>query len=303
MAISSDMLIERAKMKRQVSFWRLFAIGAVIFISVYLIQGGLNIGEPYVARVSFEDVITDDRKMSKLLDDLAENDQVKGIILHLNTPGGTAVGGERFYAQLKEISEEKPVVATMRSICTSAGYMIAIAANHVLAMEGTMTGSIGVIFQTAELTDLADSLGINPIIVKSGPLKGSPNPVEPFTEREQAVIQKVVDDFHITFITMVAEARDMPLEKVKELADGRIYSGTQAYDYGLVDDLGGEDKAIDWLVEKHDLDPDIKIRNAEPERKAPSLFDTIAEKSGVSLPQMDTLALDGLLLIWQPDLQ
>src|SRR5262249_34918350 len=147
---------------------------------------------------------------------------------------------------------KKPVVAVMRSIAASAGYMVALAADHIVAREGTITGSIGVLIETAEVTELAEKIGIKPVLVKSSPLKGTPSPFEKTTPEAERVIRDVVNDFYNRFVDMVAERRALPRDRVVQLADGRVYSGRKAAEDKLIDGIGGEDEAVKWLVtEKH----------------------------------------------------
>lgn len=305
MAISSDMLIERSRMKRQVSFWRLVAIGAVVFFLVMMIEkpDAVRVSKDYIARVDIEGVITEDMPAQKLLKDLETNDNVRAIILHINSPGGTAVGGEELYKRILEIRKKKPVVALMRSLCTSAGIMTAVAADRVYASNGTITGSIGVILQSADVTELADKLGIEPVIIKSGALKGSPSPFEKLEPEGRAVVQSLINDFHKVFVDMVAEARNLPFENVAAIADGRILSAPQALELKLIDAIGGEDEAITWLQEKKQIEESVEVRKVEPPKERRGFLRELGSMAGLSMPDsLNALKLDGLLLIWQPAL-
>ncbi|MBY0354524.1 MAG: signal peptide peptidase SppA [Rickettsiales bacterium] len=303
MAISSDMLIERSRMKRQISFWRLAAIGAIVFFLVLMIETPdvASVGTSYIARVDIEGVITDDLAEQKLLDDLGNNDNVKAVILYMNTPGGTAVGGEELFKRIIKLKEKKPVIALMRSLCTSAGVMSAVAADRIYASNGTITGSIGVILQTADVTELASKVGVLPVIVKSGPLKGSPSPFEKLDPAGRAVVQSLIDDFHKVFVQLVADARHLPYATVAALADGRVLSAHQALDAKLIDAIGGEDEARQWLMENKKLDLSLKVIKMEPKKERQTLIERLSSMAGFRLPSAITsLRLDGLLLIWQP---
>lgn len=303
MAISSDMLIERSRMKRQVSFWRLVAIGAVVFFLVIMIENPdvSTVSQSYVARVDIEGIITDEMPEKALLKELGNNDKVKAIILSLNTPGGTAVGGEELYKQVAALKQKKPVVVLMRSLCTSAGIMIAVGAERIYASDGTITGSIGVILQSADVTELGDKIGVHPVIVKSGPLKGSPSPFEKLDPAGRAVVQSLIDEFHKVFVGLVADARHLPFEQVAAIADGRILSAQQALRAKLIDGIGGEDEALAWLKSEKKLDPAIEIHKVEPKKEHEGLLKKLTSMAGVTLPTaVSALRLDGLLLIWQP---
>ncbi len=306
MAISSDTLLERLHLKRQVTLWRLLAIGAIIFFLVISIEGRENISPvsgDYIARVNVQDIITDNYGLDKLLKKIDKNDNAKALLVVLDTPGGTAVGGEVLYQRLQKIKENKPVVAVMRTMCTSAGYMAAMGADRVFAMDSTLTGSIGVIMQTAEFTDMADKLGITPITVKSGDNKAAPSNFEEFTKEQRQVIEDVIGNFYDVFIDIVAESRDMEREKVIELSQGgRIYTGRQAADIGLIDEIGGIEEAVIWLEEEKGLDDSLDIRTMKIKKEYDDVFEKFADAMGFTFLTKHRFGLDGLLLIWQPEL-
>jgi protease IV len=306
MALTSDTFIERAQLKKQVLFWRLAAVGVCVFFLITLIERNAKmptvVKSDYIARLTIADMVLEDQRLYDLLDEVRDDDNVKALILKLNTPGGEAVAGEAIYQKIKEISAKKPVVASMRSLCASAGYMIAVAADHVLAMRGTITGSIGVIFQSAEFSELAAKVGVKPIIVKSGAFKGSPSMTDPITPDERAVVQSMIDEFHAVFVQMVAENRDMPEEKVREIADGRIYSAMRAKELGLIDGLGGEAEALTWLKEKKKIDISLEIKDMKIKSKFDTLYDKFAESTGFTKLQSTIPTHGGLMLLWQPDL-
>lgn len=304
MALSSDILLERLHLKRQLTIWRLLAIGSIIFFLVMRIEGDENVspvtGE-YIARVEITDMILDNKMRTRLLKDIEKDDNARALLVVLDTPGGTAAAGESIYKQLRAISEKKPVIAVMRTVCASAGYMVAIGTNRIFALESTLTGSIGVIFQAAEFTELAGKVGVTPITIKSGENKAAPSPTEKFTEQQRAVIQDVIEDFYLTFITMVAEARDMKPEHVRELSQGgRVYSGRQAKDLGLIDEIGGEEEAVAWLSEHKKIESSLRVRDMKVKKEYDSPLQKLLDYSGLSFFQSGRLNLDGLLLIWQP---
>lgn len=304
MAISSDTLLERLHLKRQLTLWRLLAIGAIVFFLVITIEGKENVspvGGDYIARVDITDIILDDKDRDALLQEIKEDSRAKAVLVVLDTPGGTAVGGEAIYQQLKGMAKEKPVVAVMRTMCTSAGYMAAMGANRVFALDSTLTGSIGVILQAAEFTSMAEKLGITPITVKSGDNKAVPSGTEKFTPEQRKIIQNVIDDFYGVFVNIVATARDMKPEKVIELSDGgRIYTGRQALGNGLIDEIGGIEEAVKWLEKKKDIAPELTIREMKIKKDENTFFSQLGEYTGLSFLSSRRLNLDGLLLIWQP---
>lgn len=306
MAITSDILLERLHLKRQLTLWRLLAIGSIIFFLVMMVEDDENVSPVsgnYVARLEIVDMVLDDRNRHKLLDEIENDPSAKALIVVLDTPGGTAVGGEAIYHKLRKISKKKPVVAVMRTMCTSAGYMIAIGAQRIFALDSTLTGSIGVILQAAEFTDMAQKLGITPITVKSGENKAAPSPTEKFTPQQREIIKQVVEDFYGTFLDMVAKARGMSREEVVAVAqEGRVYSGRQAKENGLIDQIGGEEEALEWLSKEKGIDAALKVRDMKVRKEYDNLFDKFADYTGLSFLRQKRLSLDGLLLIWQPAL-
>ncbi len=302
MAINADTLLDRIALKAQLNKWRLLAV--VFAVVALLISAERHsphspIEKPFIARLSLEGIIEDDRKVYELVDDVTENPKAKAVIVWLDTPGGSAVGGEEMYNHLRHMSQEKPVVAVLRSVSASAGYMIALGADHIVAREGTVTGSIGALLESAEFTALAEKIGIKPIIVKSGPLKAAPNPLEKATPESLRVVQDVIDDFHSRFIDMVAERRRLPRPQVVGLADGRIFSGKRALEYKLIDALGGEDEAVAWLIEKRQIPDTLEIKDVTPEEKT-DFFKQLTESFAGYFSPTSRMPLDGVRAIWHP---
>lgn len=306
--IKADIMMERSKMRGQVRFWR-----SLVFVVILLVilannykadlhlYGGAKLpkGEKYIARIMVGDIIMHEPYRQQMLRDIADDDNIKAVILHINSPGGTTYGGEVLHDALSRISQRKPVVTVMHNMATSAGYLIAMSSERIYAGHSTITGSIGVIFQSMNVKGLADKIGVYPEIIRTGPLKASPTPFETMSPEAEQVITDVINDFFEKFLEIVAEGRGMDLEAVRALADGRIYTGTQAVNVGLVDEIGGEDEAISWLTQEHGLGGiavyDIDLR--EPVDKMEQLF-------GAILPgNVDALAPlqhRGLMSIWLP---
>lgn len=304
MALSADMLLDRLYLKSQVARWR---VGAIIFavlallIFVQRMSPHSAIEKEYVARITISGIITDDQKLYNLFDDVAKNDKVKAVVVWLDTPGGSAVGGEETYLHLRQLAAKKPVVAVMRSVAASAGYMASLGADYVFAREGTITGSIGVIIETAEVTELADKLGIKPIIIKSAPLKGSPSPLEKSTPEGEKALHDVINDFYNRFVDMVAERRGIPRDKVVVLADGRVYSGKAALDRKLIDAMGGEEDAMKWLVDNKHIRKDLEIKDVKIEEDD-GFFDHVSSSFAGKFFQKSSLTLDGMAAVWHPQL-
>lgn len=266
MAFRADYLLDRALLKSHLANWRALAIlFGVLFLLALTVRSfdSVNTQIEHIARIEIEDIILQDRERDMILNDIAEDENIKAVILHINSPGGTMVGGETLYRALSHIAEKKPLVAVLGSVAASGGYMAAVASDYIVSHQGTITGSIGVMFQTAEVTELSKKLGIEFITFKSGELKGSPSPLEKISEKAKKVVDASVKDSYEVFVQMVAEGREaLSIGDVRKLSDGRIYTGRQAFTHKLVDALGGEEDAITWLGEQGEefLDMEIKDR-------------------------------------------
>ncbi len=302
MSLDTDIRIDRQSLKRRLAFWRIVAVvaflGALLVASSQLWEPALG---PHIARIEVSGVIVNDRERDEVLREIAENSRIKALLVRIDSPGGTVVGGEVLYGALRRIAEKNPVVAVLDTIAASGGYMVAIAADHIVAREGTITGSIGVVFQTAEITTLLEKLGIETAAIKSAPLKASPSPFEKLTPDVRKASQALVDDMFELFIDMVATRRGMPREEVRRLADGRVYTGRQALAERLVDALGGEEEALAWLGEARNVDSTLPIRDVEvhPERL---LWRKAVESLIGKTVFSERLTLDGLISLWHPKL-
>lgn len=304
MALNADTLIDRLYLKSQITKWRVVAVVFAVLALLVVVER-FNPRSPmekdFVARISIDGFIGDDQKLYDLIDDVAKNPKAKGVIVWLDTPGGSAVGGEEIFLKLKALSAKKPTVAVMRSICASAGYMIALGTDYMIAREGTITGSIGVLVETAEVTELAEKIGIKPIIIKSAPLKGSPSPFEKVTPEGEAVLQRVINDFYTRFVDMVAERRQLARPVALQLADGRVYSGKSAVQNKLIDAIGGEDEAMNFLVSQKHIKQNLDIKDIEISKKL-TFFEQITGSVIGNILQKSTGPLDGLVAIWHPQL-
>ena len=301
MSLNADTLLQIIHLKRQLSKWRVIAIViavAAAFFSFEKFSKYSPIKSDYIARITIEGIITDNPKLTKLIDDTRNDVHAKAVIVWLDTPGGGAVGGQQIYLDLLRLGKAKPVVAVMRTTAASAGYMAALGADHIIAREGTITGSIGVIMETFEATELAEKLGIKPIVVKSGPYKASPNPMEKYTPEQNAVIQAVIKDFYNWFVEIVVERRKLSKETVEILADGRIYTGRQALKVKLIDQLGGEEEAKEWLVQNKKINSTFEVKDVKISDDSDGFLTHISNmangKFGFELLQR----LDGLQAIW-----
>jgi len=319
MSLETEAVLDRRRLRRRASFWRGLAILAVILAIGAAVGLGASqtpgLGTKQIARVSIEGVITEDRKQLELLKRIAEATNVEALILFINSPGGTTTGGEAVYEAIRKVAEKKPVVAQFGTVATSAAYIAGLATDQIVARGNSITGSVGVIFQWAEVTDLMAKLGVKMHEVKSGPLKAAPSPFQPVTEEGKAVAKDMIEESHRWFVGLVSERRGIDTAAVPGLTQGRIYSGREALGYKLVDRIGGEDEAQRWLEDTRGVTKDLKIVDWKPSRDptwgllgdaAMALAQWIGGPLGEAATRMmntrvlATLQLDGLVAVWQP---
>jgi protease IV len=249
MSLETDLLLDRRRLKRRLVFWRVFSVAAVVVAVLVGLRGaGLAPSGAHITRVTVKGLITEDRKVTEAIDALADNNQVKALIVSIDSPGGSVSGGESLHDAIGRVAAKKPVVVTMGGLAASAGYMVALPAQRIFAREATLTGSIGVLLETGEVSGLLGKIGISALVVRSGPLKDEPSLVRPTSPEGKEVLQGLVNDMYDQFLEMVVAGRHLDIEKVRSMADGRAYTGRQALRLGLVDAIGGEREAKDWLA-------------------------------------------------------
>jgi protease-4 len=242
-----------------------------------------------------------------MLEKLRLDPSVRAVLLHLDTPGGAVGGGEGIHAEVEQLAGAKPVVAVMDGTAASAGYMIAVAAPHIVARESTLTGSIGVIMELGDASALLQKIGIHSDPLVSGPLKGQPSFTEPLTQPGREYLQGLVMDLYDQFVGLVARGRHMEPNRVRQLADGRAYTGRQALGLGLVDEIGGDGQALHWLQSARHIPAALRVDDVVREevwyaRYTRSMLGGLVPSSladlGAGLDQ--ALHVDGAYALWQP---
>lgn len=303
MSFETDLLLDRRRLKRRLVFWRGLTVAAMVLAAtIGFRQTGLSIEPEYIARLNLTGMITEDRKMIRLLWRLAENDDAKALIVSINSPGGTVSGGESLYRAIAAVAEKKPVVAVMGGLAASAGYMVAMPAHHVLARESTITGSIGVLLETGDVSGLLGKLGITTEAIRSGVLKDQPNYTRPLTPGGREALQGLVNDMYEQFVTMVAKGRKMDPVRVRLLGDGRAFTGRQALSLGLIDAIGDEQDARKWLATEKGVERGLPVQDLTTATFAQRTFGAsladivdVVWKSLIS----QSVSLDGALAVWQ----
>jgi protease IV len=260
MSATADLILERRRVRRRLAFWRIVAIVAVVVAIVALIPRAVGpISGEHLARIRIDGIIFDDPARDRALRRLAESTRVKGVIVHIDSPGGTVAGSEALYESLRKVAAAKPVVAVMSEAAASGGYIAALAADHIVARGNTLTGSIGVIAEIPNIAGLLEMLGVEMTRVKSTPLKAEPS----YTTRPDAAAlsaeRALIEDSYAWFKGLVSERRGLSGAALDEVSDGRVFTGRQAAALGLIDAIGDEDTARDWLAANRDLAADLDV--------------------------------------------
>ncbi len=298
-------------LRRSRSRWRTIAFVALGLAALALfarLAGDLVPGQKdYVALVAIEGVITTSAERMAVLEALADDDQVKAVIVRINSPGGSTAGGEELYEALSKLRQNKPVVAVINELGASAAYMTAIASDQIFARRLSIVGSIGVLFSHVDASGLLDTLGIDLDKVASGPLKAEPDMDEALVGEVRASMQALVDDSFNWFVDIVAERRNLSRTDTLVLADGRIMNGRVALAAGLIDAFGGQAEARKWL-ETRDVEADLPVLRAYPraisdwERFGRFLGGDLSGLLGLGFSGVEAVALDGLVSLWHAGL-
>lgn len=302
MALDTDLLIDRRRLKRRLALWRALAVLAAIAalaVGIRMATPGGNLpGQAHVARLTVAGTITDDRRVVEAIDRAGRDASVRALILAINSPGGSMAGGEALYQAISRFAETRPVVAVMGGTGASAAYMIAMPTHRVLARESTVTGSIGVLIQTFDTSELLARAGVRPEALTSGPLKNQPSLFQPMTPEGRAAIQHVIDDLHGQFVGMVARGRRMDEARVRELATGRIYTGREALTLGLIDAIGGEREARAWLAAEREVPESLPVRDLSTRSATERL---LQQTLGMLINSLvsEWLGVDGPRAVWQ----
>jgi protease IV len=322
MSLDSDVIVDRRRIRRKLTFWRvvaaLLAIAAVITIGSIATPGGRGAfgATGSIARVNIEGLIRSDQDRVEALERLADS-KAAAVIVHINSPGGTTAGSEQLYDALVQLKAKKPLVVVVEGLAASGGYITAIAADHIVAQQTSLVGSIGVLFQFPNFTDLMKTVGVKVEEVKSSPLKAAPNGFEPTSPEARAALDSLVKDSYAWFRDLVKARRGMDDALLDKVADGRVFTGRQAVDLKLIDQLGDEKTAVAWLVAQKGIKSDLPVHDFKlaPRfgdltflRTAASItLDALGlsgiarqvEQTGVA-QAVDRLGLDGMLALWHP---
>ncbi len=301
--LEADLLVDRRRLKRRLSFWRVLAVLVILGIVGYVVVGRqptLLPGTSHVTRVTVSGVIASNRRLVEAVSALAKDSSVAAVLLAVDSPGGSVAGGESLHDALARVAAVKPVVTVMGGTAASAGYMISLPAARIFASNATLTGSIGVILETGNAAGLLDKLGLSAEAIISGPLKDQPSFTHGLSPAGRDYLQGLVGDLFGQFVTMVAQARHMDEAEVRQLADGRAYTGRQARALGLVDEIGGEPEARAWLAKDKGVKADLPISDL----RLGSFYDrTVGATLGLIGDRLGLGTAAGVpMAIWSPEL-
>lgn len=318
MSIDAEAIADRRRLRRKLSFWRIAGfsglIAAVAAIG-YAAADSMGYGsvQQQIARISVDGVITSNQRMAELMERVGDSSLVSGVVVSINSPGGTTTGSEELYRNIRRLAEKKPVVTFVDGTAASGGYITAIATDYIVARETSLVGSIGVLFQYPDVSGLLGNVGVKVETIKSAPLKAEPNPFTPTSPEARAATQLVVNDTYEWFKNLVRERRRLSDAELAAASTGQVFSGRQGIPMKLVDRLGSERDAVAWLEKEKGVSKDLPVRDWKPRSDRDfSVFAMTAtavdlmgfEQVAEALRRTDAHArsaqLDGLLVVWQP---
>src|SRR3989442_8828371 len=322
MSLDADTIVDRRRMRRKLTFWR---VGAIIVAIGAVVAGGAALRAPGTdvliagasgsfARVPITGLVRTAQQRGEGLERLGKT-RARAVIVHINPPGGTTSGSEQLHDSLMRLKEQKPLVVVVDGLAASGGYITAIAADHIVALETSLVGSIGVLFQYPNVTDLLKTLGVKVEEIKSSPLKAAPNGFEPTSPEARAAIEAIVSDSYAWFRAMVKARRHLDDADLDRVADGRVFTGRQGLPLKLVDEIGDERTALAWLAKEKKIDPDTPVRDYRLRDRFSDLpflhtaAVAVLEAAGLgswarhieewgAVQAVERLSLDGLLALW-----
>ncbi len=269
--MNNDFVTDYFKKKRKQIF-----IGIIFFISflmiVYFIQIITSNKSGFVAKINIDNIILENDELLRDFDLLENDNRLQGLLVSINSPGGTVVSSQQLYNRIKNISKNVPVVISMKEIAASGGYMVSLAGNKIFCYDGTLTGSVGVILQSVNIEKLLNNFGIDPLVIKSGNLKAVPNPLESFESEGEEHIKEIINNMHKNFIQLVNSERKITPENMKIISDGRIFTGIEAKKVNLIDEIGTEQDALNWLKKEAGIKGELNLINYSKKEKISSLF-------------------------------
>ncbi len=320
MSLDADAIVDRRRMRRKLTFWRVsalvIALLAVVGAAIALVPGSrLFPPGAYIARIKVQGLIRGNQNRVEALDRLSRS-RARAVIVHIDSPGGTTAGSQQLYDSLRALQAKKPMVVVVDGLAASGAYIAALSAEHIVAQDTSLVGSIGVLFQYPNFTDVLKTIGIKVEEVKSTPLKAAPNGFEPTSPEARAAIEAIVLDSYAWFKGLVKDRRQMDDAQLASVADGRVFTGRQGVALKLIDGIGNEKTALAWLEQEKKIPANTPVRDyaLQPRFSELSFLHVAAwsfEAVGLSavarhieewgaVQAVERLNLDGLLALWHP---
>lgn len=319
MSLEADALVDRRRLVRRVRFWRILTFVVALFAILALVGARFagsagSHARAHIARVSISGIITGDDATLKLLKSVEDARGAEAVVLRIESPGGTVSGSEGLFNAIRSLAQKKPVVAVVGNTAASGAYIAAIGTDHIVARGGAIVGSIGVLAQVPNVTELLSKIGVVVETVRSTPLKALPDGIEPTPPEARKALEDTVLDSYAWFKGLVKARRQMDDAELARVADGRVFTGRQALPLKLIDEIGGEDDAVNWLKSVKHVGGDLKLQDwRKPEDGGPfgfmhSLalaarlfgFDGVARLIGESEAGLNAQSVSGLLALWTP---
>tara|TARA_Y100001960_G_C14757701_1_gene872143 strand:+ start:249 stop:1184 length:936 start_codon:yes stop_codon:yes gene_type:complete len=272
---TEEKLYTMLKLDRSKRRWRLFSLLLIIIVAVMFFSKDNMpkkqdaVSKEYIANIKIEGVILEDDYRLKRLEELKDDENAKAVILTIDSPGGAMVPGFELLESLKEIADKKPLVVQMKTIAASAGYLISLSGEYVVANKASLTGSVGVLMPLVDATELAKKVGIKSAEITSGDLKSITSPIAERSNKAQDYLQTTVNDLQKIFMAEVKSRREISPETESLISDGRVLIGQQAYEVGLIDAVGGKKLLVSYLQEVKKLSKDLEVEEyslEEPEK-------------------------------------
>jgi protease IV len=322
MSLDADLIVDRRRMRRKLTFWRVLAVVVMVLAIGGLAElagrrTGLGGAGAYIARVTIKGLIRDDAERVAQLERLAKSGTARAVIVHIDSPGGTTAGSEELYDSLTRLKEKKPLVIVVDGLAASGGYIAALAGDHIVARQTSLVGSIGVLFQYPNVSDLLGKIGVKVESIKSSPLKAAPDGFEPTSPEARAAIESIIKDSYAWFKGLVQDRRRLSADELQTVADGRVFTGHQAIGLKLVDQIGDERTGIAWLAAEKKIDVKLPVRDYRLHSRFGDLpflhaaATWFLEAAGLTTlarslddwgtaQAVERLNLDGLLALWHP---
>src|SRR5215467_3090116 len=318
MSLDADLIVDRRRMRRKLSFWRVATIALIVIgiAGAAALAGSRTYPfgvRPYIARLTISGLIRGDQNRTEQLDRLGRSSVVRAVILHVDSPGGTTAGSEQLFTALSRLRDKKATVVVVDSLAASGGYITALASDHIVAQQTSLVGSIGVLFQYPNVADLLDKFVVKVESVKSTPLKAAPSGFEPTSPEARAALNSIIQDSYAWFKGIVQDRRHLNDSQLQTAADGRVFTGHQAIDLKLIDELGDERTALAWLGKEKNVDTNLPVRDYDLHSRlrdltflhaaALALLNAVGLSSLADRLEWNTMQgfnLDGLLALWHP---